>query len=92
MQQETSLLAYREIEDKLGEKQKEVYNMLKNLGSANNSILAKKLGWEINRVTPRVKELREIGLVVTDCIRPCPITKRLSMFWRLCIKDEEGVK
>ena len=81
--QQTSINAYEEIKEKLGEKQLQVLDMLKNLESANNMILAKKLGWEINRVTPRVLELRQKGLIVGDCIRMCPITKRLTWFWRL---------
>ena len=83
MIQQTSLTAYDEVKTKLGEKQLQVYEVLKNLESANNMILAKKLGWEINRVTPRVLELREIGLVVQDCMRMCPITKRMTIFWRI---------
>lgn len=80
--QQTSLEAYSSIEHKLGDKQLVVYNMLKNLECANNMILAKKLGWDINRITPRVLELRKIGVVVPDCIRLCPITKRMTWFWR----------
>jgi len=79
----TSLRAYKEIYDKLGDKQKEVYQMLKNLDSANNAILSRKLNWAINRVTPRVLELREAGLVIQDSIRPCPITGKLTCFWRI---------
>lgn len=82
MNQETSLLAYLGIKPDLGEKQLLVYNMLKDLGSANNMILSRKLGWSINRVTPRVAELRERGLVIKDSYRVCPITKRFTIFWR----------
>lgn len=83
MIQQTSLEAYEEIKKELGEKQLQVYSMLKNLESANNLILAKKLNWDINRITPRVLELRKMGLVVPDCIRMCPITKRMTWFWKI---------
>ena len=83
MIQDTSLMAYEEIKDTLGDKQKLVYDMLKGLGSANNMIIAKKLGWDINRVTPRVLELRQRGLVIKDSMRVCPITKRVTWFWRV---------
>lgn len=83
MIQPTSLLAYDHIQKNLGEKQLKVYLCLEDLESANNSILAKKLGWPINRVTGRVKELRDAGVVVIDCMRECPITHRLTYFWKV---------
>ena len=81
--QETSRVAFQEIEHKIGEKQKIVYDCLKDLESANNTIIAFKLGWRINTVTPRINELRKMGLVVMDCKRMCPITKKMTLFWRI---------
>lgn len=81
--QQTSLEAYEDIKANLGSKQREVYEMLRSLGCANNAILAKKLSWSVNRITPRVLELREKGLVVQDSLRVCPLTKRMTMFWRV---------
>ena len=78
----TSLMAYQEVLENLGSRQQEVYQMLKNLGSANNTILSKKLNWSINRVTPRIKELRNQNLVIQDSIRLCPITKKSTIFWK----------
>ena len=83
MIQQTSLQAYSEVKPTLGEKQLIVYNMLKDLGAANNMILALKLGWSINRITPRILELRKLGLVDYDSLRTCPITKRSTIFWRV---------
>lgn len=83
MIQPTSLLAYDNIQKDLGEMQLKVFACLKNLESANNTILARKLGWTINRVTPRINELRKMGLVISDCFRECPITKRLTIFWKV---------
>ena len=83
MMQQTSISAYHDIKETLGERQIAVYECLKDLESANNNIIARKLKLPINRITPRVHELRERGLVVKDCIRPCPITKKLTWFWRL---------
>ena len=82
MVQQTSILAYQDIQESLGERQKQVYTMLKDLGSANNLILAKKLGIPINSITPRMLELRNLGLVIKDSMRVCPITKRITWFWR----------
>ena len=42
----------------------QVLRVLKmDLGQATNRMIAKKLDWDINRVTGRVSELREKGLV-----------------------------
>ena len=42
----------------------QVLKVLKmDLGQATNRMIAKKLDWDINRVTGRVSELREKGLV-----------------------------
>jgi hypothetical protein len=83
MNQQTSLAAYQEIQSEIGRKQTYVLIMLKNLEVANNTILAKKLGWSINTVTPRVLELREKGMITQDSIRDCPITHRKTIFWRI---------
>lgn len=47
----------------VGDKQRTVLELLVKQDLTNGEI-AKALGWPINRVTPRVKELREKGLVV----------------------------
>lgn len=83
MIQQTSLSAYDDVKLRLGDKQMQVYLCLKDIGVANNLILSKRLKWDINRVTPRVLELREMGIIIKDSMRPCPITKRISWFWRI---------
>lgn len=62
MFQQTSLLAYRSLEH-IGQKQKACYRIIKVLGPVCNQDIGYQLNWEINRVTPRVKELRELGYV-----------------------------
>jgi DNA-binding MarR family transcriptional regulator len=48
----------------LTKRQAEVLKCLKQeLKKATNRMIAKKLGWDINRVTGRVTELREKGLI-----------------------------
>ncbi len=48
----------------LTKRQLQVLVCLKNeLGQATNRMIAKSLGWDINRVTGRVTELRDKGLV-----------------------------
>jgi len=60
--QDTSLEAYRSIVESLGPRQKIVFEALRN-NPASNKTLAKRLGFEINQVTPRTLELRKKGLV-----------------------------
>ena len=86
--QETSLLAYREIKPKRGKKQLEVYNVLLEASQRGfdmtNLELARLLGWEINRVTPRVHELRhDWGDVVLSQKRKCGVTGRLAFAWKV---------
>lgn len=59
----TSREAYASLLPKLSEKQQLVLDALGELGVANNRTIARQLGWEINRVTGRVKELRDKGRV-----------------------------
>lgn len=80
MQQQTSLLAYRQLE-RIGAKQRACYTVIKREGSTSNYDIAHHLGWEINRVTPRVKELRELGLVREAYKSLHPITDRTVIYW-----------
>jgi DNA-binding MarR family transcriptional regulator len=61
-----SIESYKTLskDNTLTKRQVEVLVCLKNeLGQATNRMIAKKLGWDINRVTGRVTELRDKGLV-----------------------------
>lgn len=78
--QQTSLLAYESIL-KLGNKQKQVYDVIKHLGKATNRMIAKELGLEINQVTGRTNELVKSGLVADAKKDICPIGGKLSIFW-----------
>ncbi len=57
-----SLEAYRSIIENLGPRQQIIFEALRN-NPASNKTLAKRLGLEINQVTPRTLELRKLGLV-----------------------------
>jgi DNA-binding MarR family transcriptional regulator len=81
---DTSLDAYYNIQ-KLSQKRKMVYDAIQELGEATNMDIADHLGWTINRITPRVLELREKGLVEVAKKQKSRQTKRLSYFWK--IKD-----
>jgi len=78
--QDTSLIAWGEMQGKLAQTQKAVLEILTRTRLTNME-LAEALGWSINRVTPRVNELRKKGRL-RDCgKRKCSITHRLAYVW-----------
>ena len=89
MIEETSLQAYQEVMKTLGERQKEVYWMLCELGEATNTMLSRALHLPINCVTPRIFELRKKGLVIREKVDLCPITRRNCIFWK-CLNELKG--
>jgi hypothetical protein len=49
---------------------------------ATNAEIADKLGWAINRVTPRCNELRRLELVLDAGRRKCRITGSNAHAWK----------
>ena len=84
--QSTSLAAYEEVCETLGARQTAVLAALDI--PMTNTELAKKMGYAINRITPRIFELRELGLVRRETKRPCKITGRMAIVWRKTIDQE----
>lgn len=76
--QQPALFAYhREVIPMRSTRKQAVLEALAKWESMTNSELAAALGWGINRVTPRVNELREAGQV--GCCNPaCPNRARLN--------------
>lgn len=84
MIQDTSLQAYNEIYADLGERQADVFQALKYLEYATNTMVADHLGIPINCVTGRCKELRDKGLVVESHKSWCAINKKSkAIYWKL---------
>lgn len=81
MIQQTSILAYKDELLELGKHQKIILEAVKRLRSATNTEIAHYLGWSINRVTPRVYELRKDNYLALKEKRKCKITKKLVMCW-----------
>ncbi len=80
--QQTSLFAYRnEIKPTLGERQSAVYEVLREKGSMTNNEIAHWLSAQINTITPRIYELRKMGLVRLSDTRKCRITGRTCCSW-----------
>lgn len=63
MMQELSLEAYICAIKDLGLKQKKVYETIQRLQPCSNNDISTYLNWSINRVTPRVLELRKKELI-----------------------------
>jgi len=61
MVKQTSLDAFLSV--KINKRESEVLEVIKNHPGLCNKEIAKVLGWEINRVTGRVKGLRDKGKV-----------------------------
>ena len=82
MIQETSLEAYKVLTPELGNLQETVYNTIIDHPGMSNHDIARYLNWEINRVTPRVKELRDKGLVILSHHKEDSITERRVICWK----------
>lgn len=67
----------------LAEKQQTVLDTMYLRDDWTNEEIARKLGWGINRVTGRVYELRQLGLVVTSLKRSCDVTGMIVQAWRV---------
>ena len=83
MIQETSLEAYKVLEPELGDRQRTIYNMLKTHPNISNLDISRIMSIPINSVTPRVKELRDKGLVVFSNYKTDRITNRRVMCWKI---------
>jgi hypothetical protein len=91
MIQDTSLEAYLKLK-KADTRRDQVLQTLRLLPDATNAELADKLGWPINRVTPRINELRvrepgekakiKLGLVLDAGRRTCRVTGSTAHAWK----------
>jgi DNA-binding MarR family transcriptional regulator len=82
----TSLKVYREeVEPTLSARQEAVLSAFRRRERLTNLELARFLEWEINTVTPRVKELRDKGILEEHCKRTCNISGRTAICWQIKI-------
>jgi len=80
--QGTSLEAFDLIFDELGSRQKEVYEVIESYCNCCNQDIAEFLGLPINSVTPRVKELRDLGFVCQNGFKINRLGRRV-MTWKV---------
>lgn len=80
--QPTSIAAFESIKDDLGHKQTLVLETLKIAEVASNKDLSNLLGWPINTITPRVLELRNMGIVECAGEKFDSQTHRSELTWK----------
>ena len=81
--QQTSMEAFESMIPLLNERQSVVYDVIRDHPGMSNHDIARFLHWEINCVTPRVNELRELGVVVFHGTKVDRVTGRNVMCWRV---------
>lgn len=79
--QPTSIESFKLLQESIHPHQKIVLKALRELGRASNKQISTALGWPINTITPRVKELRDIGLVDYEGEQFDSKTQRHEMVW-----------
>lgn len=82
--QQTSLFTYfNTVKPELGRRQRAVYEEIRKYPNITNTELAAAMMMPINSITPRVKELREKGLVRLGTKRDCKITRERVCAWEV---------
>lgn len=84
----TSIEAYEKIKPTIGKRQREVLELLMRVGALNNTEISQWLNLPVNRITPRVKELREKGLVEEAYKAEGSYGMRVS-YWKAKTKPEQ---
>ncbi len=79
--QETSIESYKLILPELGNRQRQVFDVISKMPNVCNYEIGVILGLPINSVTPRVKELRDLGLVVCVGTKLDKVSNRNVMIW-----------
>jgi len=86
---ETSRLAYYSIRCELDSRKTEVFGVIDDSPGFCNREIAFVLGLPINSVTPRVKELRDLGLVVCSGVKVDSMTGRSVKTWKVKIDENQ---
>ena len=67
----------------LNKKQLEVLRIMQDKPDWTYQELSSSMGWSVNRIIPRVMELRQLGLIVMGGKRQCGTTGMIVQSWRL---------
>jgi predicted HTH transcriptional regulator len=82
MIRKTQVNSLKQLQPTIELKRDIVYNAIKSLGMATNSMIAKHLDWDINRVTGRVNELVHDGKVTDNGTYKDTSTNRTVIIWK----------
>ena len=87
MTRQTQVDSLKQLKPKIGKRRQDVYNAIIHLNNsihiaATNRMIAKHLGWDINRVTGRVTELVNLGMVTTNGTHKDLNTNRTVTVWK----------
>jgi len=83
--------SFEEIQNDLGKLQKTVYDVIKNNEPIYTELIAEKLHKFPHTVTPRVLELRELGLIEFAGTSKSHTTKKTVSLWKT-VKPESQTK
>lgn len=78
----TQVESLKKTKVNIGAKQKTVYAVILDKGMATNRMIAKHLGWDINRVTGRVTELVNLGKITANGTYLDKETNRTVTLWK----------
>ena len=78
----TQVNSLKALTPTIGMKQQTVYGVIKSKGKVTNRMIAKHLGWDINRVTGRVTELVSLGMVTSEGTHKDKQTNRTVTLWK----------
>jgi aspartate/glutamate racemase len=82
-------IAYIEQLDKLGNMQRKVYDVIKKYQPCSTEFIAITLNVYPHQITPRVKELREMGLVYFYDIGQSPTSGKAVSLWKITRIDPQ---
>lgn len=91
MIQETSRESYQKLQTVLATTQWEVLEAFAKNGASNNREIAEKLGWTINKVTGRTRELVKKGCLKEAFKDTDLVTARTVIYWTLTFKGIEAL-
>ena len=79
----TQVDSFNELQTEINDRQKSVYSVLTVHGNCTNREIAKYLQWDINRVTGRVTELVNKGMVNAHGTKFDHETNRTVTVWKV---------
>jgi len=80
---DTSIDAFQSIKPELGSRQAAVYDVVRHLVNPTNLEISHFMGIPINQITPRIFELRKLGMIRAGGKRECKVSGRIVYTWRV---------